>query len=906
MGIGNTHYMKRGNEYTVSYTGIGGVDFTSGGVGRTRSRYAYLENMYRDYDGDGDGMVESIPGFRRILSLGKKINRIYTHTGNDSLEYAVIHAGDSLYRFPLDERDSLGTLTPIFTLSDTRSNGFTSGNDLFILDGKSLTRVGGDGIANTVKQNGHVPYVPTIYVNGAEYEQRNLLSEYVREEFYMSSPDEYMYGTESLMYKIISAEKRTCAVTGVSDLNASDIWIPPYIKLGNTDYTVTEISDSAFSGNNVITELHTSIRLEKIGARAFSDCQGLLKVYTGAGISEIGAEAFYNCPNLNIFYLGAGISSIGEYAFAMCQQLLSIKYALDSKSFLSVSGHDTNTGSKTIIYDTENYMTTVSIPVYGAEVSIDSLSSNDDYHGFSTSMMGLPYIESIRMAISDKRAFYDRKFIIIGKTDGRYVNKNSAGSNFLVGDGASVGGIEAITECRVCESFDGRIFLSGNPKIPNTVFYTSRDKTGKNNPTYFGVLNYFNDGGSAFPVRSLLTAGDSLAVFKSGDDGGGSIFYHTPKETDIDILPKIYPVSYVHSGVCATGESISFFDDPIFVSSLGITSLDKRNINLERSIAIRSHSVNSKLLTEASDRISLAKWLGYLVVLAEGNIYLADSRDMYSHPSGSIQYEWYYLTGIGTYKNDKRVFRYASSSEGGYLIKSGKIGQIPTETVKSMTDSNGILRYYTGVRTKKYGLIPYDEYTGGEFSPATTLCSGSDGRLLLFGTSSGDICIFNNDKRGELPPTVEAPTDEERAEYKKRNHNRLHPYYYSFAGHIPRYCARTVRDDCGIPHLTKSTVKHSAAVKFRNFGVGKITIEAGTDKSGYKELSELPASGIDFLELDFSNFSFENEEYTTRSIKEKEKGWIEKDYNFYSDSTLSPFGICTLAYRFTVKGRIKK
>ena len=99
---------------------------------------------------------------------------------------------------------------------------------------------------------------------------------------------------------------------------------------------------------------------------------------------------------------------------------------------------------------------------------------------------------------------------------------------------SSVDGIFAILGCTVCENFDGRVFISGHPELPNTVFYSARDESGENNPLYFGELNYFCDGTGPFGVCSILAAAESLAIFKSGDDGGGSIYYHTPKETGDD------------------------------------------------------------------------------------------------------------------------------------------------------------------------------------------------------------------------------------------------------------------------------------------------------------------------------------------------------------------------------------
>ena len=115
----------------------------------------------------------------------------------------------------------------------------------------------------------------------------------------------------------------------------------------------------------------------------------------------------------------------------------------------------------------------------------------------------------------------------------------------------------------------------------------------------------------------------------------------------------------------------------------------------------------------------------------------------------------------------------------------------------------------------------------------------------------------------------------------------------------------TVNDNGGIPHLTKSTVKHSLAVKLRSIGTGDIICEVGTEKRGYKEIARLPDATLNFSEFDFSSLSFENNDFITLPLREREKGWIEKSVGFYSDKYASPFGISSLSYRFFIKGRIK-
>ena len=61
-------------EYTATYSGMRGVDFDAS-TEKGRTRFAYLENMYRDYDKE-QCRIESIPGFRKLMTLNGRINAI--------------------------------------------------------------------------------------------------------------------------------------------------------------------------------------------------------------------------------------------------------------------------------------------------------------------------------------------------------------------------------------------------------------------------------------------------------------------------------------------------------------------------------------------------------------------------------------------------------------------------------------------------------------------------------------------------------------------------------------------------------------------------------------------------------------------------------------------------------------
>ena len=61
-----------------------------------------------------------------------------------------------------------------------------------------------------------------------------------------------------------------------------------------------------------------------------------------------------------------------------------------------------------------------------------------------------------------------------------------------------------ITDCTIVAIYDNRVFLSGNPDYPNHIFYAARNSTGYVDPSYFGVLNYMQDGVGIAPITGMI------------------------------------------------------------------------------------------------------------------------------------------------------------------------------------------------------------------------------------------------------------------------------------------------------------------------------------------------------------------------------------------------------------------
>ena len=193
---------------------------------------------------------------------------------------------------------------------------------------------------------------------------------------------------------------------------------------------------------------------------------------------------------------------------------------------------------------------------------------------------------------------------------------------------------ERIAKCTLCVPFDNRIFFSGNPDYPNTVWHSAL-----NDPAYVRDIDYYQEGVDSAHIRGMVAGNNALWVFREDCAGGNTVYYHTPT-IDGD-YGKIYPSAHSSASIGCVGKAINFNDDIVFFSHRGMEGISG-DITTEQAISHRSSLVDRKLLAEAryQDMI-LAEWNGYLLVFAGKNCYLADSRAKFRN-GNDVEYEWFY------------------------------------------------------------------------------------------------------------------------------------------------------------------------------------------------------------------------------------------------------------------------
>ena len=879
-------------EYTVRYSDFDGVDLTGDGSAIDERKLAYAENMYKDYSRQGSGVIKSIPGYRRILALGKRINAIHSQNVGDGDEYLVVHAGDALYRFKKSERDSLGTLTPILTgLRDKKSHSFTKGGALFIIDGENIIRIKSDGTAARITQND--AYVPTTFKNGKPFEQRNLACKRFRETFEFGVVEKNYRRSDYLVFEV-DEDGEGCILASTKATLGSEIYVPAYAKIGDKEYRVRAIADYAFAGRTALTSVHIADGVREIGRYAFLGCTSLLTVECSASTKTVSEGAFSGCVSLFELYLGMRPTLIGKGCFAGVDlSKTTVKFGQDADMVSGISGISELSGAN-FVYRAETPKECFAIPIMTPLEYVESVYiSGAVLSTYSVSNKLSGSVPRYLYFIGRRSSAEGCEVVINGVCKAGEYSTYEEGEDFIARSGTDEG---VISGCTVSASFDGRIFLAGNPKYPNTVFYSLGARYGNEDELYFGTLSHFDDGVATYPTVAIVPVKDTLAVFKSGDDGGGGIFCHEVKK-ESTFLERTYPVLNIHSGFGKSCGALSLFDEAVFLSAEGVYSLKRGTLGAalvtKRSSGI-TPLINSNTVSCATDLVS---WQGYAVLKIGTDLLLADPR-----VGGNSNYGWYILRGIGSWENDTGVYRYSKAEENAFHTHSD-IGKEVTGVVLSTVLMNGKKVYYTIADAKLYSVMPTGERRGGDFYPVSAMYSDSE--LLFFGTENGDVLLFNTDKRGEAPQRIKNSSDFDAAEYANDMGDDIHPDFYSFLGHAPRYMLVTKSDNCGTPHLSKSTARNSLAIKFGK-GTGKVRVSVSEDGEGSLDLGTVTSGQFDFYDVDFSSLSFSTDKGFTVGVKDNSRAWCEKQISIVSEELYSILCVQSISYRYRVTGKIKR
>lgn len=914
--------------------GFRGVDFSSHPSLVSPDRFANAVNVWRDYHSGQGSAIETFPGYRQITkeSLGSQIYGIFRFRAK-SEDYLIVHAGGKLFYKNVDDIDDGDSFTEIVNASmeEKKSSAFQHGDNFFIIDGTHYYKVDDTFTATDASEQ----YTPITYVNGVEYEQRNALSSCFKEKWYIDAQTATNRESEGLIFTITDETQKLCSVAGIKK-KQEEVHIPAKATIRGHMYSVVSIEPHAFQNDNTIKRLYVSDGVEKIGDYAVNTCLSLTKVFLPNSVTVIGKASFAYCEKLEMITLGAGITQIPDYAFYHTSSF-TVEYSGSEDKWKSVIIGNKNVdkndvslfslgGGAAVEYNSEVYFFNLSRVFYLHEpcVGISHVSVGDKeiftyVEGSETQTYykllkeegeeeGEQKLISAVILVCqnrDYRLIMDKEILCEGTAT--EVKSMGAKHDPFATDCDTVK--KAILGCTVSAQYDGRVFLTGNPALPNTVFYSQRDLTGHNNPLYFGTYNYFNTGIGSAPNVAMISSSSALLILKNDTVQDGSINCYQGVDGSDDILPRIYVRTQGLPGIGCLGAACNFADDPVFVTTRGLDAVGTQTVNLERTVQHRSSNVDRRLLAEDLSRATLTEWDGYLVLLTpNGHAYLADSRQIFAHSTGVTQYEWFYLDDIGHYDGDETVYRYSDFQARETLLVKEDSQTAMTATrdnVMSAVDENGSSYHYVEENGGRYAVVPTAEKAGGVFSPA--IIAAGVGDLLLFGTKDGHLLLVNTDKRGTLPTGAVSADVEAKEEYLAKYSETIPREWYSHAGHAYSSLIELAFENAGIPHMTKNTVRKTSVVKLKSLLGSQCKFNVRTNRENeYDQEAKVVTTMPDFGDNDLSATSFlTGDNGMIFNILEKKKKWVEKQYAFYSDEWCRPWGIYHISYSYEIEGRVK-
>lgn len=194
---------------------------------------------------------------------------------------------------------------------------------------------------------------------------------------------------------------------------------------------------------------------------------------------------------------------------------------------------------------------------------------------------------------------------------------------------------DRINKCSRALIFNNKIFYTGNSEYPNAIFHSET-----NNPQYISDLSYYEDGASDSAITDFVVGNNVLWIFKELDQNNANVFYH--EEVIDNEHGTIYPSKQGNVALGCYSCATNFQDDIVYLSRHGLEGIVTDNLNSKQIVSHRSSLIDTKMTNENDFKNAMmTEFRGYLMVLVNGKIFLADSRQKFSNING-FEYEWFY------------------------------------------------------------------------------------------------------------------------------------------------------------------------------------------------------------------------------------------------------------------------
>lgn len=293
-----------------------------------------------------------------------------------------------------------------------------------------------------------------------------------------------------------------------------------------------------------------------------------------------------------------------------------------------------------------------------------------------------------------------------------------------------------INKCTLLEVFDNRLFFSGNPDYPNMLWHCSME-----DPSYCSDTDYYTEGIDDSKIKALVAGNNALWVMKEPSQTNTTIFYHNP--TIDDNMGKLYPSTHSSISTGCVATAVNFNDDICFFSDRGMESISG-DVTTEQVIKHRSTLIDNKLLNENNyNNMKLAEWEGYLLVIIDNKIYLANSRSLFTNNDHN-EYEWFY------WEFDINITNALVKDGILYLCTDKKI-----YALTNMDNERNVNAYFTTLADE----INYPQMWKTTNKKATVIdveCTKMKLEVKTDNNNFVTIGTFNSNKKGYVKPRIKA------------------------------------------------------------------------------------------------------------------------------------------------------
>ena len=502
------------------------------------------------------------------------------------------------------------------------------------------------------------------------------------------------------------------------------------------------------------------------------------------------------------------------------------------------------------------------------EFSFQYHSSESECSGFKTSGLSLDYEEGAHIEVEYTPADYSND-------KSKYIEKCTFGTRF-----GAYGNSD-------------RLFLSGNPDMPNADFYSGFDDF-----TYFTAKSQTVMGSKDVPITGYLRLSDStLATLKAETNTEPTIYYRTATETEVELEngQKTYDVGFtrwtggINEGCVNPYCTALFADDNLMLSPNGVRGIVQiaNSATNERYVRERDKFINDNLLThDLTNAVSIVYKNRYYLAV-DGVCYVADPRYktyVKDDIDGSFNYEWWYWENIPA-----RVF----------AIINGELW--------FGTEDGRICRFYNAFVDKSY-----DETVNGQIT--------ADGGIMI-SDEEMDVAVCVGDEirlGGYNYPLYVVDKDESTFKVsKEKNGNAVTNIVKNIFNDNPPvpikmkvYCYKNVVSewyspvfDLGAFDVSKTLLSMSITVDPNVKGRVKFGYST-RDNLGLEMPYSHSEGSFDFDNLNFNYISFDAPFAASRTVRVKVRNFNYIMFKLISD-TDEDCAVCNLKAVYQYNGRLK-